>query len=111
MTTVLSILDKRTADTTPEELADLVKEAQNSSTLSVSDRPALALFVVLAGVSDYKEIPALLEKYRAMIAGVGDDGMMACSSSPSRLPRSVWWWHWSCLRSESPLCARISPPC
>lgn len=63
----------------------MVKEAQNSSTLSVSDRPALALFVVLAGVSDYKEIPALLEKYKAMIAGVGDDGMMACSSSPSRL--------------------------
>ena len=64
---VQSVMEKRAEDTTPEQLADLVKDAQNESTFSVSERASLLLYVVLADVKEHSAIPALLEEYQTMI--------------------------------------------
>ncbi|KAK8789662.1 eukaryotic translation initiation factor 5 [Blastocystis sp. subtype 4] len=64
---VKMVCEKVIPDTTPEGLADIVKDVQNDSSLSVGDRAALALYSVLVNITVYTDIPAVLEKYKKMV--------------------------------------------
>ena len=64
------VCEKVIPDTTPEGLADIVKDVQNDSSLSVGDRAALALYSVLVNITVYTDIPAVLEKYKKMVTDV-----------------------------------------
>ena len=75
------VCEKVIPDTTPEGLADIVKDVQNDSSLSVArvfrdvhddlgDRAALALYSVLVNITVYTDIPAVLEKYKKMVTDV-----------------------------------------
>ena len=62
------VCEKVIPDTTPEGLADIVKDVQNDS--SLGDRAALALYSVLVNITLYTDIPAVLEKYKKMVTDV-----------------------------------------
>ena len=64
------VCEKVIPDTTPEGLADIVKDVQNDSSLSVGDRAALALYSVLVNITVYTDIPGVLEKYKKMVTDV-----------------------------------------
>ena len=64
------VCERLTPDIAPEGVADIVKDVQNDSALSVGDRAALALYSVLSDITVYSDIPAVLEKYKTMITDV-----------------------------------------
>lgn len=70
MNAVKTVCEKVTPETSPEGIADIVKDVQNDSSLSVGDRAALALYSVLVNTTEYSAIPAVLEKYKKMVADV-----------------------------------------
>ena len=60
-----------TPELTAEALGDVVKDVQNKSTLSVSDRAAIATYAICMNVASYQEIPAVLERFGSVIHSVG----------------------------------------
>lgn len=60
-----------TAETTAEALGDVVKDVQNKSTLSVSDRAAIATYAICMNVASYADIPAVLERFGGVVQSVG----------------------------------------
>ena len=59
-----------TETTTCEELNNLVIDVQSRGQLTLADRGALAFYVVCKKVTDYKEIPAILERYGEVLRNV-----------------------------------------
>lgn len=50
---------------------DVVKDVQNKSTLSVSDRAAIATYAICMNVASYADIPAALERFGSVVHSVG----------------------------------------
>lgn len=88
------VCERLTPDLAPEGVADIVKDVQNDSALSVGDRAALALYSVLSGITVYSDIPAVLAKYKTMITDVNmneqnDDQFITKSSAAERVVISL----------------------
>ncbi len=60
-----------TPELTAEALGDVVKDVQNKSTLSVSDRAAIATYAICMNVASYADIPAALERFGSVVHSVG----------------------------------------
>lgn len=60
-----------TEETTPEALIDVVKDVQSKTSLSVSDRAAIATYAICMNVASYQEIPAVLDRFGSVIHSVG----------------------------------------
>ena len=60
-----------TEETTPEALIDVVKDVQSKTSLSVSDRAAIATYAICMRVESYQEIPVVLERFGSVIHSVG----------------------------------------
>lgn len=59
-----------TEETTTEQLSDLIKNAQGTSSFSSSERGCLGVYALFSYASDWKAIPVLLEKYGGVIRSV-----------------------------------------
>ena len=85
MSCVQRIVDTINDSTTVESLSDTVKDVQNDSSFSVVDRAALAVYAICANVTVYSEIPAVLDRFGAVVRNVGT--IEACHTSSSANPR------------------------
>ena len=64
------ILAEITEETTTEQLSDVIKNIQGTSSFSTSERASLGTYALLSYTSEWKALPAILEKFGSVIRSV-----------------------------------------